>query len=92
MVEELLQTNAQQWNVSSAVLTQQTQNAVLARKVDKDTESISSVPSVFGNLPSAKKEETAAFAATLAACFPQMPSTFWGFVAKYADAHCLSKA
>lgn len=72
---------------------QQTQNAVLAIKADYDEpDHTPAVPSVFGNLPAATADEVGMITTTLAACFPQMPSLFWGLVAKQACAQCVSKA
>lgn len=50
------------------------------------------VPSVFGNEPAASEDEVKMAIATLAACFPQQTSMFWGFVAKQAIKQCLSRA
>jgi hypothetical protein len=50
------------------------------------------VPSVFGNQPAATEDEVKMAIATLAACFPQQTSMFWGFVSKQVIKKCLSRA
>lgn len=50
------------------------------------------VPSVFGNLPAATEGEVKMAIATLASCFPQQTSLFWGFVSKQIIKKCLSAA
>lgn len=50
------------------------------------------VPSVYGNLPAATEDEVKMAIATLAACFPQQTSLFWGFVSRQIIKKCISAA
>ncbi len=47
---------------------------------------------MFGNLPAANEDEVKMAIATLAACFPQQTSMFWGFVSKQIIKKCISAA
>lgn len=90
-----LQTLAKLWQQSTLVSTRGTQNVALARcemDADDSPDLLPVVPSVFGNEPAASEDEVKMAIATLAACFPQQTSMFWGFVAKQAIKKCLSRA
>ena len=75
---------------SPQALTPQSQNAVLISNQEA-VRTAGFIPSVFGNMPAATPREVGEVLATLAACFPQMPSLFWGLAAKQITKQCLSK-